>query len=74
MATDQTAEQTRQQKLFQRAAALTAIALDTLIAADAANKGLQQVQAEGWNDQDPRWDALEADADDAFKAARARLT
>jgi hypothetical protein len=47
--------------------------INFLTQAQIASAVLKQEHAEGWPDGDPRWAQAWADADVAFKAARARL-
>ncbi len=53
--------------------ALNGAAINALLAAQEAGAILKQAHDEGWTDADPRWDQKWADADMAFKIARARL-
>lgn len=50
------------------------VAIEALLAAQAAMPVLQQAQAEGWPPDDPRWQEPFKALDDALARATARLT
>ena len=64
---------TKKSEILAKTAALTTVAINALMASQQAQSTLKQAQDEGWADDDSRWDAAWAAADEATTRALDRL-